>query len=470
MNKLKYSQLDIIIILLVTFIAIAINLQSIGSNAIIKDMISVLFLFIPGYSTLITIYPQNNISNLKTVVYSILISAGFLIFIMVLENIFPNSSIITRPNLSIILSIITITLAISAYIRRNSIEKNSLQNMVVCDKCNGYYPLKEGESIEDPQNLRFWDTENEVFECFEKCKCGGNLYYSDPNYKKNLDIPKWYNPYDLIFTLVISALCLIFLLIAPLNQILSGILGSFLIIFLSGYALVAAVFPSKQKINLTERIGLSFILSLLSTLIIGLILYFIGFNGNLNLIIMLLSFLTIIGSILSYMRRLEIPLNEQFYPEINDNLNNIKKFVWNNGNRKGKLSVLLIILLIVSIGTTIYLVAYPNPGESFTEFYLLGPNGKATDYPTNLTSGTNGKVIIGIVNHEHQNTTYKMVVTSNGNKINERNIKLTDGQKMDINYSFVPAGMGKKKIEFLLYKLPDEKNAYLSLNLNVNVK
>ncbi|MBI5679501.1 MAG: thioredoxin family protein [Methanobacterium sp.] len=48
---------------------------------------------------------------------------------------------------------------------------------LICDKCNSYYKLQKGESIKDPQNLRFWDTENEVFECFDKCECGNKLEY-----------------------------------------------------------------------------------------------------------------------------------------------------------------------------------------------------------------------------------------------------------------------------------------------------
>ena len=241
-------------------------------------------------------------------------------------------------------------------------------------------------------------------------------------------------------------------------------------IFFSGYALTATFFPTKDRINLIERIGLSIMISLLSALIIGLILSFTSFKGNLNMIIMLLSFVTIFGVISAYIRRLDLSSDEQFDLEIYQYLKNIKVSLWKNGKINGKLSVLLIILLILSIATTIYLIAYPTPGESFTEFYLLGPNGKAADYPTILTSGSTGKVIIGIVNHEHKTTNYKLVITSNGKVIDQKNLTLNDGQKIDINYSFVPSGTGKRKIEFLLYKLPDDKNPYSSLHIFVNVK
>lgn len=52
---------------------------------------------------------------------------------------------------------------------------------------------------------------------------------------------------------------------------------------------------------------------------------------------------------------------------------------------------------------TVYAVITPKEGEKFTEFYVLDPNGKASDYPTNLKVGEEGEVIIGVVNHEYAN-------------------------------------------------------------------
>ncbi|MCK4491168.1 MAG: DUF1616 domain-containing protein [Candidatus Altiarchaeales archaeon] len=40
---------------------------------------------------------------------------------------------------------------------------------------------------------------------------------------------------------------------------------------------------------------------------------------------------------------------------------------------------------------------HPSRGETFTEFYLLGPGGMAGDYPTTLSVGGDGAVIVGVV-------------------------------------------------------------------------
>ena len=48
--------------------------------------------------------------------------------------------------------------------------------------------------------------------------------------------------------------------------------------------------------------------------------------------------------------------------------------------------------------------------ERFTEFYILGPDGKADDYPANLTVDDNASIIIGIANHEYRNVSYALEI------------------------------------------------------------
>ena len=48
--------------------------------------------------------------------------------------------------------------------------------------------------------------------------------------------------------------------------------------------------------------------------------------------------------------------------------------------------------------------------EPSTEFYILGPGGKADNYPTDYVLGENRTVIVGITNHEYKPTNYTMEV------------------------------------------------------------
>ncbi|MCK9299719.1 MAG: DUF1616 domain-containing protein, partial [Methanoculleus sp.] len=45
-------------------------------------------------------------------------------------------------------------------------------------------------------------------------------------------------------------------------------------------------------------------------------------------------------------------------------------------------------------------------GEHFTEFYILGPGGKAADYPTDFPAGSAQSLIVGVGNHEYREIPY----------------------------------------------------------------
>jgi len=118
------------------------------------------------------------------------------------------------------------------------------------------------------------------------------------------------------------------------------------------------------------------------------------------------------------------------------------------------LSISLVVAIVVALGGIIYLVAAPNPGEKFTEFYILGSEGKAENYPKQVILGTNVDVIMGVVNHEHQPAVYRIEITIDGVRNKEINVgTLAHEQKWERGVSFVaqlPAQ--KQKVEFWLYK------------------
>jgi len=76
-----------------------------------------------------------------------------------------------------------------------------------------------------------------------------------------------------------------------------------------------------------------------------------------------------------------------------------------------------------------------NLHEKFTEFYILGPNGTASDYPTELKVGE----VIG-----------------------EKSIELKDNETWERPFTFRAKKEGEhQKLEFLLYKNHFEKSVYL---------
>lgn len=127
--------------------------------------------------------------------------------------------------------------------------------------------------------------------------------------------------------------------------------------------------------------------------------------------------------------------------------------------------------LISAVCLTIYIAVSPPVGERFTEFYILGPEGKACGYPTNLSLGETGALIIGIVNHEYQNVTYRIVVRLENETIATIDgIALSHGAKWERVFEFAPQRAGERmKLEFLLYREGMEE-PYRTLHLWVTVR
>ena len=138
------------------------------------------------------------------------------------------------------------------------------------------------------------------------------------------------------------------------------------------------------------------------------------------------------------------------------------------------LSAILLFALFASIAALIYLILNPPPGEKFTEFYILGPKGKAADYPTRLFANQSGSVIIGIVNHEYRTVNYTVEIWmigenfSNARLLESFNVTLDHlpisekwMPQFERSFSFSIGNPGKYRLIFILLKdcpprIPDD--------------
>ncbi|MFH0847395.1 MAG: DUF1616 domain-containing protein [Chloroflexota bacterium] len=136
------------------------------------------------------------------------------------------------------------------------------------------------------------------------------------------------------------------------------------------------------------------------------------------------------------------------------------------------LSVALAIAILVALGWIGYLTATPNPNEKFTEFYILGPEGKAENYPEQALLSSDVYVTVGVVNREYQPATYRVMITVSGVKSEEIAIgTLAHEQKWERQISFVAQSVGnRQEVEFWLYK-DDKVEPYLQdpLRLYIDV-
>ncbi len=269
-----------------------------------------------------------------------------------------------------------------------------------------------------------------------------------------------------MFTILLTLLCVIFVSVSPLNETnLRIFLGIPLVLFLPGYSLIAILFPRKYDLGWIERAALSFGLNIAVVPFLGWALNYTPFGIRRTPILIILSLVTISLSLIAWFRRLKLPVEERLRVPFERLLNfNLGQSVLDKG-----LSLVLIASIIGASATLVYFVVTPKAGESFTEFYILGPNGMASDYPTDLKVGETGKVIVGIVNHEYENVTYHLEVSFNGSLIHEEHVFLIENEKWENPFTFKATKIGEnQKLEFLLYK-EHQIEVYRTLNLWISV-
>jgi len=272
---------------------------------------------------------------------------------------------------------------------------------------------------------------------------------------------------DLKLSILLTLLCMLFVSVPPLNETPVRIfLGFILVLFLPGYLLIAILFPRKNDLDWVERVTLSFGLSIAIVPLLLWALIYTQSGLKLAPVLIFLSTFTILLSLIAWVRRLKLPVEERFMVPFERLLKvNLGQSVLDKG-----LSIVLIASIIGSSATLIYVIVTPKTNVRFTEFYLLNPNGTASDYPTDLTVGEEGKVIIGIVNHKYENVTCRLEVNFNGNLIYKEYVFLNENEKVEKLFIFKSKKIGEnQKLEFLLYN-SQETEAYRTLHLWVSIK
>lgn len=280
-------------------------------------------------------------------------------------------------------------------------------------------------------------------------------------------------PGDLLAAAVLSFLTLFFNLLPQLVSLPVRIpLGLAVVFFLPGYSLIAALFPRKEDLNAIERVALSFGLSIAVVPLMGLGLNYTPWGIRLVPVVISLCLFTVMMSIAAYIRRSSLGQEARFSVGFRQGLSAIRgELVNDRSSRMDKaLTVILVITIIMSVSALMYVVVTPKQGEKFTEFYILGPKGKAYDYPTSVATGQNSTMIVGIVNHEYATVNYTMRMAIQNFTLLSRDVRLDDNQTWESPVSYALQRVGSdQKLEFLLYKEHNFKVPYRDLHLWVNV-
>lgn len=306
------------------------------------------------------------------------------------------------------------------------------------------------------------------------------------------------------------------------------VLGLPFVLFIPGYAFIAALFPEAGEgpvveedgdeleaedgrggIDGIERVALSFGLSIAVVPLIGLVLNFTPWGIRLVPIIVSVSGFTLIAVAVGAVRRWELPEEERFAVPYRSWLAAGRAELFEPDDRADAvLNVVLVLSILLAVSSVGYAVAVPKQGESFSEFYLLTENETgslvADDYPTEFTQGESRELVVGIGNHEHEQVNYSVVVmlqnvtfVQNESRVQAANgtvtpvynetrvldaervrtfeTTLSDNETWTQQHSVAPTMTGERlRLTYLLYKgeappEPTVDGAYREVHLWVNV-
>ena len=293
-------------------------------------------------------------------------------------------------------------------------------------------------------------------------------------------------PLDLTIIVVwLAATILLIYLPIQNTTLLRLVLALPVILFIPGYCLIAALFPKNGDIGLIERIMLSIGVSIAIVPLIGLGLNFTPWGIRLDPIMIVLTLFTWVMVLIAHYQRAMLPSEERFrilFFTISGEMR--QKFLPSEENRVDRfLNIILTLVILTAIITTIYVILVaPKEGERFTEFFILGENRTAADYPDLIIAGYNYPMYIGVGNYENRNMTYTIEtwilrtefdnVTNTSSiiamdPIDQLSVTLAHNATKVMPYNLSIMKTGYNRVEFLLFN-ESIPNPYVSGSDRIN--
>ncbi len=276
-------------------------------------------------------------------------------------------------------------------------------------------------------------------------------------------------PADLAAAVAWTALTLLSVYLPFVSETpLRIVFGLPLILFVPGYVLIAALFPRNDDLDWLERLALSFGLSIAVVPLIGLVLNYTPWGIRLDPMLAAISLFVIAMAAAAAARRITLPAGDRLTVPAGAVIAATRAELFAPGQSRldRNLSILLVVAILAAVSTTIFVIAVPKEGEHFSEFYVLGANGKAADYPTLFAPNTSQWVTLGIGNHEYRDVAYTVEThafnqtfdpVTNTSSIDREllldsyRVTVPNNQTDEHRVTFRVPNAGYNKVEFLLF-------------------
>ncbi len=279
-------------------------------------------------------------------------------------------------------------------------------------------------------------------------------------------------PLDLFLILIWTILTFVFNITpSPGQTLFKTILVVSMVLFIPGYVLISALFPKKDDLDNIERLALSSGLSIAIAPVLGILLKFTLW-AELVHVLLALCLLTFILIIFAAYRREKQPPEERFYVPFHRLQELVEEELDMPKSKTDRIYTgILIFTIVLAVSMLYFVITAPKIGERFTEFYILGPEGKADNYPAALRSNYPATILVGVANHEYISVNYTVRIALDKEILTDTLFSSGHNEIWEKNVTFVPGKNGTNmKLEFLLFKENNFSSPYRELYIWVNVK
>lgn len=196
------------------------------------------------------------------------------------------------------------------------------------------------------------------------------------------------------------------------------LLGLPLVLFIPGYALVSALFPSRQGLDGTERVALGFGLSLALIPLIALGIEYSPWRLTVGPILGGLLISTVVFTVVAAYRRSRLSSASRFvvarpHPRIPP------PRTWDRTGQVAFGIIAISLLLLMAAGTVI--IADRLQADSTTTLAIYNAEGKPESYPRQLTPNQPTTVIVEVTNREGNPEQYHLRITAANEEIGHVN-------------------------------------------------
>lgn len=203
-----------------------------------------------------------------------------------------------------------------------------------------------------------------------------------------------------------------------------------------GAAWAGAVGPGRAGIDGIERVALSFGLSIAITPLLGLVLNFTPWGIRLVPIMLAVSGFTVVAAAVAAVRRWELPEDDRFrVPYRAWYASGRAELLEPESRADAVLNVVLVAAIVLAVGTVSFAILVPPEGEQFSAVYVLTEDDDgdlvADGYPEAFVQGEPQEIVVGVDNHEHRTVDYTVVAVEQAVAIEGNETVVEEQRELD---------------------------------------